>query len=132
MIALVVADALLATFGGDTMGDVLAGGPAPPGALPGTAWRGHGRGRDGRPGLVAARRRGVGGDPGVRGRRVTQVLRFGLLGQGISYSASPAMMSAAFAALGLPHTYAIRDVTPAELPAAVRALRDADCRRSRT
>lgn len=51
------------------------------------------------------------------------MLRFELLGQGISYSASPAMMSAAFATLGLPHTYAIRDVAPADLPAAVDALR---------
>jgi shikimate dehydrogenase len=57
---------------------------------------------------------------------VTQVLRFGLLGQDIGYSASPAMMSAAFAALGLPHTYTIEDVAPADLPDAVTALRDAD------
>ena len=57
---------------------------------------------------------------------MTQVLRFGLLGQGISYSASPAMMAAAFAALDLPHTYAIRDVAPADLPGAVDALRVAD------
>ena len=32
-------------------------------------------------------------------------LTFRLLGQGIAYSASPAMMAAAFAALGLPHRY---------------------------
>lgn len=57
---------------------------------------------------------------------MTQVLRFGLLGQGINYSASPAMMAGAFAALGLPHTYDIRDVAPADLPAAVNGLRDAD------
>jgi shikimate dehydrogenase len=57
---------------------------------------------------------------------VTQVLRFGLLGQGISYSASPAMMAAAFAALDLPHTYVIRDVAPGDLAAAVDSLRDAD------
>ena len=57
---------------------------------------------------------------------MTQVLRFGLLGQGISYSASPAMMAAAFAALRLPHAYAIRDVAPADLPEAVAALRSAD------
>lgn len=54
------------------------------------------------------------------------MLRFGLLGQGISHSASPAMMTAAFAALGLPHSYVIRDVTPEDLPAAVDALRAAD------
>jgi len=57
---------------------------------------------------------------------VTQVLRFGLLGQGISYSASPAMMMAAFTAFGLPHTYAIRDVNARDLPGAVRGLRDPD------
>src|SRR4249919_4358053 len=55
-----------------------------------------------------------------------QVLRFELLGRGIGYSASPAMMSAAFRALGLPHTYAIRDVTPEDLPAAVAGLRASD------
>jgi shikimate dehydrogenase len=57
---------------------------------------------------------------------VTAVLRFALLGQGISYSASPAMMAAAFSALGLPHTYGIRDVAPADLPAAVDSLRASD------
>ena len=57
---------------------------------------------------------------------MTEVLRFGLLGQGISYSASPAMMSAAFAALGLPHTYAIEDVATADLPAVVAGLRATD------
>ena len=57
---------------------------------------------------------------------MTQVLRFGLLGQGISYSASPAMMSAAFAALRLPHIYAIEDVAVADLPSAVTALREPD------
>ena len=57
---------------------------------------------------------------------MTQVLRFGLLGQGISYSASPAMMSAAFVALRLPHIYAIEDVAVADLPSAVTALREPD------
>lgn len=57
---------------------------------------------------------------------MTQVLRFGLLGQGISYSASPAMMSAAFAALGLPHTFAIQDVAPDDLAMAVTGLRASD------
>ena len=36
------------------------------------------------------------------------------------------MMSAAFAALGLPHRYAIADVAPADLPAAVAAPARAD------
>ncbi len=54
---------------------------------------------------------------------MTEALRFGLLGQGIGYSASPAMMAAAFAALGLPHTYDIREVVPGDLPAAVDGLR---------
>ena len=57
---------------------------------------------------------------------MTQVLRFGLLGQGIGYSASPAMMSAAFAALGLPHTFAIQDVAPDDLATAVTGLRASD------
>jgi shikimate dehydrogenase len=54
---------------------------------------------------------------------MTLALRFGLLGQGIAYSASPAMMAAAFGALDLPHSYDLRDVAPADLPAAVRDLR---------
>lgn len=53
-------------------------------------------------------------------------LRFRLLGSGIAYSASPAMMAAAFAALGLPHTYAIEDVAEPDLDAAVAALRRPD------
>ncbi len=57
---------------------------------------------------------------------MTDALRFGLLGQGIAYTASPAMMAAAFAALGLPHTYDIRDVAPSDLPSAVDALRRPD------
>ena len=46
-----------------------------------------------------------------------------LLGHGISYSASPAMQSAAFAAAGLTWSYELLDVAPAGLPAAVAALR---------
>jgi shikimate dehydrogenase len=53
-------------------------------------------------------------------------LTFRLLGQGIAYSASPAMMAAAFAALGLPHRYVLADVAPDKVPAAVAALRAAD------
>lgn len=51
-------------------------------------------------------------------------LAFRLLGQGIDYSASPAMMRAAFAALALPHTYDLADVAPADVKAAVEALRE--------
>jgi len=43
---------------------------------------------------------------------VTAPLTFRLLGQGIAYSASPAMMAAAFAALGLPHRYVLADLPP--------------------
>jgi shikimate dehydrogenase len=46
-----------------------------------------------------------------------------LIGQGIAYSASPAMQRAAFAALGLDHRYELADVTAGELPAAVEGLR---------
>jgi shikimate dehydrogenase len=46
-----------------------------------------------------------------------------LLGHGISYSASPAMQTAGFRSVGLPWTYELLDVAPAELPAAVAALR---------
>lgn len=49
---------------------------------------------------------------------------FRLLGQGIAYSGSPAMMRAAFAALGLPYTYDLADVAAAGVAAAVEALRD--------
>lgn len=54
----------------------------------------------------------------------TDQLAFRLLGQGIAYSASPAMMRAAFAALALPYTYDLADVTAADVAAAVEALRD--------
>ena len=53
----------------------------------------------------------------TRGSRLT----FGLLGQGIAYSASPAMMTAAFAALGLPHRYGHRGRAPDEVAQAVDA-----------
>lgn len=53
-------------------------------------------------------------------------LVFRLLGQGIAYSASPAMMTAAFAALGLPHRYVLADVPPEAVPDAVAELRDPD------
>ncbi|HEY7025785.1 MAG TPA: hypothetical protein VH371_12585 [Candidatus Limnocylindrales bacterium] len=47
-----------------------------------------------------------------------------LLGEHISYSASPAMHMAAFAALGLDHRYELADVTADQLPAAVDQLRN--------
>jgi shikimate dehydrogenase len=50
-------------------------------------------------------------------------LTFRLLGQGIAYSASPAMMTAAFDALGLPHRYILDDVARDAVPAAVERLR---------
>jgi shikimate dehydrogenase len=51
------------------------------------------------------------------GSPVADGLTFRLLGQGIAYSASPAMMAAAFAALGLPHRYVLADVAPEDVPA---------------
>lgn len=51
-----------------------------------------------------------------------------LFGSGIGYSASPAIHNAAFAALGLPVRYELRDVSPDELPAAVAGLRSAGMR----
>ncbi|MET0773153.1 MAG: shikimate dehydrogenase [Candidatus Limnocylindrales bacterium] len=50
-------------------------------------------------------------------------LRFGLIGEHIAYSASPAMMTAAFAALGLPHAYGLIDIAEADVPGAVDELR---------
>lgn len=56
----------------------------------------------------------------------TGARRFGLIGEHIAYSASPAMMTAAFSALGLPHAYGLIDVTETEVPAALDALRGPD------
>lgn len=53
-------------------------------------------------------------------------LTFRLLGQGISYSASPALMAAAFAALGLPHRYVLADAPAEEVPGIVEGLRAPD------
>jgi shikimate dehydrogenase len=50
-------------------------------------------------------------------------LTFRLLGQGIAYSASPAMMTAAFGALGLPHRYVLADIPPDGVRQVVEALR---------
>src|SRR2546428_11124661 len=49
-----------------------------------------------------------------------------LLGHNISYSASPAMQNAAFAAVGLDWVYELLDIPPSELPTAVRKLRAED------
>jgi shikimate dehydrogenase len=46
-----------------------------------------------------------------------------LLGHEIGYSASPAINNAAFAALGLPVRYALRDLTADELPGVIDELR---------
>lgn len=53
-------------------------------------------------------------------------LTFRLLGHGIAYSASPAMMAAAFSALELPHRYVLADITGDEVPAVVEGLRSSD------
>jgi shikimate dehydrogenase len=50
-----------------------------------------------------------------------------LLGHGISYSASPAMQQAAFAAVGLDWTYGLMDVPAEGLADAVRELREPGC-----
>ncbi|MFZ0214888.1 MAG: shikimate dehydrogenase [Candidatus Dormiibacterota bacterium] len=55
---------------------------------------------------------------------LTAARRVVLLGHGISYSASPAMHAAAFAAAGLDWGYGLLDVAPEELPEAVLGLRD--------
>src|SRR6267378_4259376 len=49
-----------------------------------------------------------------------------LLGDGISYSHSPAMHNAAFQALGMDWTYDLLDVSPAQLRGAVAELRAQD------
>jgi len=49
-----------------------------------------------------------------------------LLGRHITYSASPQMQAAAFAALHLDHRYELADVAADELPTAVAALRSDD------
>jgi shikimate dehydrogenase len=54
----------------------------------------------------------------------TAPLTFRLLGEGISYSASPALMAAAFAALGHPHRYVLADVTAGAVPNILATLRE--------
>lgn len=51
-------------------------------------------------------------------------LIFSVLGRGIGYSASPAMMAAAFSALDVPHRYVIAEVAPEDLADTLDALRD--------
>jgi len=55
---------------------------------------------------------------------MTAPLLFRLLGQGIAYSASPAMHAAAFAALGLPHRYELADIPPEQVDALMASLRE--------
>jgi shikimate dehydrogenase len=57
---------------------------------------------------------------------MTTPLTFRLLGHGIGYSASPAMMAAAFRSLHLPHRYSLADVAPEDVAAAVAGLRAED------
>jgi shikimate dehydrogenase len=54
---------------------------------------------------------------------MVDALTFRLIGHGIAYSASPAMMAAAFEALDLPHRYVLADVPAAEVPVTVSGLR---------
>ena len=53
-------------------------------------------------------------------------LTFRLIGHGVAYSASPAMMTAAFEALELPHRYVLADVPAEGLGPVVASLRMAD------
>ncbi|MDP9036052.1 MAG: shikimate dehydrogenase [Myxococcota bacterium] len=50
-------------------------------------------------------------------------LRFAVIGDPVAHSRSPAMQTAAFRALGLPHTYEALRVPPDELPRVIAALR---------
>ncbi|MCB9715294.1 MAG: shikimate dehydrogenase [Myxococcales bacterium] len=53
----------------------------------------------------------------------TEAKAFGVLGDPVGHSRSPAMHGAAFAELGLPHRYFAFHVPPAGLPAALRGAR---------
>ncbi len=50
-----------------------------------------------------------------------------LLGQPVAHSLSPVLHNAAFTALGMDATYDAREVSPADLPVAIAALRQVDC-----
>src|SRR6202007_780025 len=58
--------------------------------------------------------------------RCERKLRVFLIGQGIAYSASPAMQNAAFRAAGLDWTYELLDVAAEALPQTVERLRADD------
>ena len=51
-------------------------------------------------------------------------LRFAVIGSPVAHSKSPAMHVAAYAALGMPHTYEKLETSEAELPSRIEALRD--------
>jgi shikimate dehydrogenase len=51
-------------------------------------------------------------------------LSFGVIGQPIAHSRSPAMHAAAYAALGLPHVYEAMAIAPEELPRVVQLVRE--------
>ena len=55
---------------------------------------------------------------------MADALTFQLIGHGIAYSASPAMMNAAFSALDLPHRYVLADLPTDDVAEAVRGLRE--------
>ncbi len=57
---------------------------------------------------------------------MASALTYRLIGHGIAYSASPAMMNAAFGALELPHRYLLADVPAEDVGATVDQLREAD------
>lgn len=57
---------------------------------------------------------------------MTEALTFRLLGHSIAYSASPAMMAAAFEELGLPHRYVLADIPATDVARTVAQLRLAD------
>lgn len=52
------------------------------------------------------------------------MLRFAVIGSPVAHSRSPAMHTAAYRALGLPHVYEKIETSAAELPSRVDALRD--------
>jgi shikimate dehydrogenase len=51
-------------------------------------------------------------------------LLFGIIGDPVAHSRSPAMHGAAYAALGLPHVYEPLQVRPEDLPGAVQLVRE--------